>query len=87
MNTNLSKKYKISIDFKINIEYALHNLQVQVVGFHILICCLNLSKEFRFLYRFGTVFHIILPLKHSASVPYCEVFVLGNLSCFKDYKE
>ena len=43
-----------------------------MVGFDILIC-LNLSKEFRFLYRFGTVFHIILPLKHSAFVPYREV--------------
>ena len=28
-------------------------MQVQVVGFRILICCLNLSKEFRFLYWFG----------------------------------
>ena len=51
-----------------------------VVSFHILICCLNLSKEFRFSYRFGTMFHIILPLKHSACVPYCVVFVLDNLS-------
>ena len=42
--------------------------------------CLNLSKEFRFLYQFGTVFHITLTLKHSASVSYREVFVLGNLS-------
>ena len=50
-----------------------------MVGFDILIC-LNLSKEFRFLYRFGTVFHIVLPLKHSASVPYREVFVLSNVS-------
>ena len=55
-------------------------MQVQVVGFHILICCLNLSKKFRFLHRFGTVFHIILPLKHSAPVACRKVFVLGNLS-------
>ena len=53
---------------------------MQIVGFHILILCLSLYKEFRFLYRFGIVLHIILPLKHSASLPYHEVFVLGNLS-------
>ena len=41
---------------------------------------LNLYKEFRFLYRFGTVFHIILPLKHNTSAQYREVFVFGNLS-------
>ena len=55
-------------------------MQVQVAGFHILISCLNLSKDFRFSYRFGTGFHIAIPLKHSASVPYRGVFVLGNLS-------
>ena len=44
-------------------------LQVQVVGFHISIYCLNSSKDIRFLYRFvGTVFHIILPLKDSACI-------------------
>ena len=46
-------------------------MQVQVVGFHILIWFLNSSKEFRFLYRFGTVLHVILPLKHIACVCVC----------------
>ena len=54
---------------------GLTNSDSKITNFliHILICCLNLSKEFRFLYRFRTVFHIILSLKHSASLPCREL--------------
>ena len=75
----LKKSHLISLTL---ISVGLTNSDSKITNFliHILICCLNLSKEFRFLYRFGAVFHIILSLKHRASVPCRELFVLGNLS-------
>ena len=57
-----------------------HSLQLQVVGFHSLMCFLKSSILSMFLILFGTVFHIRLPLKQSACVPYLEVMVSGNFS-------
>ena len=45
-------------------------------------CFLNSSILSMFLTLSGTVFHIRLPLKQSACVPYLEVLVSGNFNNF-----
>ena len=60
--------------------YYRHSLQLQVVGFHHLMCFLNSSILSMFLFLLGTVFHIRLPLKQSVCVPYLEVLVSGNFN-------
>ena len=53
---------------------------MQVVGFQSLMCFLKSSMLSMFLNLFGTVFHIKLPLKQRACVPYLEVLVSGNFN-------
>ena len=55
-------------------------MQLQVAGFPPLMCFLKSSILPMFLILFGTVFHIRLPLKQSACIPYLEALVSGNFN-------
>ena len=77
--SKISNKYQLKQNkYKINIDFKINRYRQSVSTF--LICCLNSSKHFICLYRFGIVLYVKLPLKHSACVPYREIFVLGNFS-------
>ena len=72
-----AKPMKILQKLKLKYNYR-HNLQLQSVGFRSLICFLKSSIMPTFLNLFWATFHIKLPSKQSACVPYQEVMVSGK---------